>query len=53
MIMMYIPVKSPAEAAIDARFLNVSSSILKRSAESMDTNLCSFSAAEYSKNIVS
>jgi hypothetical protein len=50
---IYIAVKNAVDAVIDAKFLNASSSVLKQAAETMNTNLHSFTAGEYSKNIVS
>jgi hypothetical protein len=52
-IVVHVAVKKPDDAVIDAKVLNVSSSVLKRTAEAIDTNLFSFETEEYCKNIVS
>lgn len=51
--MINISVQNPEDALIDAKVVNASSTVLKRSAQALDTNLLSFTAEEYCKNAVS
>ncbi|KDR02398.1 non-structural maintenance of chromosomes element 4 homolog A isoform X1 [Zootermopsis nevadensis] len=51
--MINISVQNPEDALIDAKVVNASSTVLKRSAQALDTNLLSFTREEYYKNTLS
>lgn len=55
MICLHVTVQNPNNTIglLDAKVISIGTSVLKRTAEAVNANLFSFTAEEYSDNIVS